>query len=777
MSTYESAYPSLLQGVSQQLPDERLPGQLTAQVNMLSDPVTGLRRRPGLEFKLALAWPSTDKDRVAAWYGDVAGAKVHILLNTNTGNLRVLNEALVQEASLDASAYINNTTPDRVRGATVGNEFFLCNLDKIPTLVYGGGGTLNYQKGFFYILAGQFSTEYSITLQYGSTTVTESYTTPDGTGTGDAALAAPAYIAGQLVSALAATPGIGLWQSGPYVFVNEADATTQLSITTNQGSSLVITSRAGSVRQVGDLPAQLNSEADGYIVQVGDGHGDPQYYKYSAAAVAWEECGAVGSPSSITNTPISLAWNGTAWVLDTSPFSGRNAGNDDSNKVHEWMTYGITGMSTHQGRLCIMSGPLVSFSESAEPRNFFRTTVTSVVSSDPIEIGSSANSSAAYEWAIPFQKDLVLFSRAYQAVVPSNNVPITPATAMVVPTSAHETDTTSSPITLGRTLLYASPRSEDFFGALEMIPSQYTDSQYTSQDATPHLPRFMPGRCRFAASSSVASIALMAPSGDTKSLVVHEYLWDGDQKVQQAWHQWLFEYDVAAAYFAGSVLMLVFSQNGITMLCSIDPRAGSIDTSGERRPYLDFNLSGFVSAGYITIPSWMLTFDPAMGSKLRLIASTGALAGEPIGATLVPSGTELLTVRSWPTGNAKLGIPYYSGFIPSPPVVRDYNKQPIHTGKATLVRYLIGTKNSSEFEVTVNDAYSTADALETSPLTWSSPELELGRGLFSDQGLSVVPCRTDLRTTEMEVSTQATGELNISALGYVARFNTKIKRM
>lgn len=42
MSTYEAAYKSLLQGVSQQLPEERLPGQLTAQVNMVSDPVTNL---------------------------------------------------------------------------------------------------------------------------------------------------------------------------------------------------------------------------------------------------------------------------------------------------------------------------------------------------------------------------------------------------------------------------------------------------------------------------------------------------------------------------------------------------------------------------------------------------------------------------------------------------------------------------------------------------------------------------------------------------------------
>lgn len=44
----ELAYPSLLYGVSQQTPRERQNGQLTEQLNMLSDPVTGIRRRPGL---------------------------------------------------------------------------------------------------------------------------------------------------------------------------------------------------------------------------------------------------------------------------------------------------------------------------------------------------------------------------------------------------------------------------------------------------------------------------------------------------------------------------------------------------------------------------------------------------------------------------------------------------------------------------------------------------------------------------------------------------------
>lgn len=889
ISTYEAAYKSLLQGVSQQLPEERLPGQLTSQVNMVSDPVTNLRRRPGVLFRKSWAWASADYEHSLGWFTDIAGSRVHILLNTNTGNIRILNENFVEEASLNAGAYLINTDPTHIRATSVGNEFFLCNVDKSPVVQYGTTDPNPANSGFFYIVSGAFSKGYNVNIVHGDGALTATYTTPSGTGSGDAARATPEYIAEQLYNQLAgnsfsdvritgvngtgtgyvydfqlqenigssSTPNWvnrtapfemtaariangflrfrhqsedgaavsfnfqvkvgGTWQTtvytsssialyytdigvpayetvpltvftsqvtlsgdptlfmqrdGPYVFVSRAGG---ISVNTNVGSGFMVASKSGVVPSTGDLPARLPSAANGFICRVGTGD-SPQYYRYNHLTTEWSETGAWGSPHSITNVPISILWNGTAWALKTTAFDGRSAGDNDSNELHEWMTYGITGMGTYQGRLVLMSGPLVSLSASNKPRQFFRSTVSSLLNSDAIEVGAGMNSAAAYEWAIPFQKDLVLFSRTYQAVIPSGNSAITPATATVVPTSTHETDTTSSPITLGRTLMYCTPKSEDFFGAMEMIPSNYTDSQYVSQDSTPHLPKYMGGRCRFAVSSGVASLALFSPSGDPSTLVVHEYHWDGDSKVQQAWHQWTFEYPIACAYFASDVVVLAFIQNGNIVLGTVGPRAGALNASGERRPFLDLNVSASIVDNTVTIPAWMLSFDPLIRDKLKLVMVTGALAGEEVGFTNGATANTLTTALSHPSGTVGIGIPYYSGVIPSPPVVKDYNDQTIHSGKATLQRYMVGTRNSSEFTVNVTDAYSTGEDLAVPTLSWSSPELELGRGLYADTSISIVPCRTDLRSTAMEVSTEGTGELNITSLEYVAKYHPKIKR-
>lgn len=779
MSTYESAYKSLLQGVSQQLPQERLPGQLTAQVNMMSDPVTNLRRRPGLVARAGIPW-TCNAEQLVTWFTDISGFRVHVMMNVQNGHVRVYDESFAQLADLDLGAYgIGNAR--KMRATSVGSEFFICNTDVVPVLTYGTAAFPENRAAFFYILAGAFSRNYTVTVRRtGAADIVASYSTPSGAGAGDAAVSTPEYIAGQLVAqitaGLVATSG-HINQDGPYVFLY--DTVVEIYALSGVSTQFLIASQSGYVRQAGDLPSRLPPEADGFIMRVGSGDA-AQYYRYSAASTEWLESGAAGSPDSITNMPVSIFWD-TTWQLNSAAYEGRLAGDDQTNPRHEFMQFGITGMSTYQGRLVLMSGPMVSLSASGRPRRFFRSTVTSVLSGDPIEIGSSTNTSAAYEWAIPFQKDLILFSRAYQALIPSGNQAITPATATVVPTSGHEVDITCGPVNVGRTIMYCTPKSESFFGVLEMIPSQYSDSQYLSQDSTPHLPKFMPGRCRFAVSSSVASMALFAPSGDLHTLIVHEYHWDGDTKVQQSWHQWTFAHAVASAHFASDKIVIVLANEGLIgqcMICTIDPRAGSVSSAGARKSYVDLQTFDPIAYTAHSIPlnAQLLTFDPTFADHVIAVVATGDEAGELIGTTVASGGAALETVLSYPSGNALVGIPFVSSVIPSPPKVTDYQGGVIHTGQATLLRYLVGTKDSAEFTVDVSDRSTTEGDLPIPTLHWDSSELDVGRGTTAGNSISIVPCRTDMRTTAMELSTSGPGEMNIVSLEYVGRYQPKIAR-
>lgn len=774
MSTAESAYKSLLQGVSQQIPKERLPGQLTSQLNMLSDPVTNLRRRPGVQYKYSRNWAGVDAAKVAGWFTDIAGTRVHVLVNCATGSLLLLDENHTELAIFDASTYLTTTNPNNIRAATVGDEFFLLNKEEMPTSTGSFGAFNPATGGFFYIVSGAFSRAYTVTLQDSGGTYTVAYTTPSGAGAGDAALSTPEYIATQLYNSIAALGVFSVYRVSSYVFIRTTGARTNLAINTSTGSAYLIASKQAYVTQAGSLPAQLPPEGAGFICKVGD-YLKPQYYRYDATTTAWLECGAYGSPTGITNMPISISKDSGGWYLDESDFEGRTSGDAETNEDPRLLDYGITGIGTFQGRLVLLSGPMVRMSASNKPRRLYRSTITSVAADDPIDIGSSMNSSASYEYAVPFQKDLVLFSSAYQALVPSNNQVVTPTNATVVPTSSYATDTGASPVAVGRTMMYPAPRSEDFFGVMELIPSPYTDAQYVSQDSTVHLPKYFGGRCRFTASSSVAGMAMFAPSGDPRSLIVHEYQWDGDTKVQQAWHTWTFPYDIATAYFSNDVICMVFAQNNTLVMGCIDPRVGVLTFDAERRPFLDLYSTRTITDRIVTPPAWMLAFDPTILPTLQLAVPSGTLAGDKIGFEV--DGSNLKTVISFSSGSASMGIPFRSSFAPTPPIIRDYNDIAISTNKATLLRYILGTKNSSEFEVLVQDVNTDdAAATDVATLYWSSAELELNRAKYSTDATSIIPCRTNINTTTMEVFTEDSGELNITSLEYVLKYNQKIKR-
>jgi len=777
MSSFESSYKSLLQGVSQQVARERLPGQLTAQENMLSDVVTNLRRRPGATYKFSASASGYTAHNVKAWYTDIAGFQVHVILNSTTGDILLLNEALVPIITFSNVEYVKATTSKAIRATTVADEFFICNVEKTPTAVDSG---LDQGKlGFFYIRTAAFSKTYSVTLRDGvSGPHVVSYTTPDGTTAGDAALATPEYIIGQLV--LQINNNTPMQANGLGATCGVTTNNPELVISTTSGSNYVVTSGSSNLASVSDLPPVLPTSMDGYIITTGHEKGKV-YYRYSADTQIWLEDGAPGSAASLSNMPIALSYNRdtSTWFIDNpngGVFEGRFAGDDDTNPDPEFLKRGITGMGSYQGRLVLLVGPMVSLSGSNRPRRFYRSTVAELLDSDCIHVGASANSSAAYEYCTPFQKDLLLFSSQYQALIPSGNQAITPRTATVVLTSTYDADMGSEPVPLGRTVMYPAPISADFYGIMEMLPSSFTDSQYTSVNVTQHIPKYMGGRCRFGVSSSVVDMAMFGTTGDLKSLVIHEYSWDADEKVQQAWHRWSFNYDTAAAYFAGSSVVLLFVNAGRLIGCTLDPRAGSLTSTSDRKPFADLYSFTDIVDNKVTLPSWLTTFDPNVTANVRLVQAHGDLSGEPVGFS-VQSPTELSTVRSYASGRVAVGIPFTSACAPTPPLIKDENDVVISSGKLTILRYMITTTGSAEFKVLVRDtSNSTNGAVEAGTLFWSSSELDLNHARVGVDATAVVPLRTKANSTTMTIYTDDQGELNIIGLEYICRYNQKLRR-
>lgn len=779
---FDGAYSSLLQGVSEQLPAVRAAGQNTSQVNMLSDPQTGLRRRPGAKYVHDFTDTSNPLDKLIATEAVIGGQQVNVFVNTGSGKVWIKALAGTGIAEL-TSPYLTASSRSRIRFANMTDELFILNTERVPVPEYASTSIDTSIRGFFFVAAGGFNKKFDVRVRVGAVDYNGTFLTPNGTGSTDAVLSAAQNIADRLRLSLVADGLTGVadvFIKGGYVFIRSKNPALAVSVSSDTGSVYVTTSGQSYMRQSSDLPATLPAEAEGYVVKVGDSK-YPVYYTWRNATQQWVESGMSNDITGLANMPVSIVYSG-GWSIDASSYEGRYAGDDETNPTHGFVTNGITGISSHQGRLVLLSRSMVSFSASNNPRRFWRSTVTSILDADPIETGSSQLTNAVFEYAVPFNKDLLVFSERAQAVVPTGNVVLTPRNAAVVPMTTYATDMSSSPLATGRTVMYCVPRSDSAYGVMEMVPSSTTDSQYTSLDSTAHIPKYMQGKCRFSMTSPIARMVLFASSTEKNVLYVHEHLWDTEAKQQAAWHKWVFPLNIAYAFFTNNTITIVFSVGPTVVVCTIDPRL----QYSERVPFMDLhsviNMTPLEYTG--TTPMWLYKEYTSTGTmpmwlyktladpgNIRLAVADGDLKGQQLEASVLGV---FVTANSL-VESAYVGYPYESSFTPTEPVLRDYKDRPNMGGKLFLLRLYMQANNTGEFDVAV-EAPTYDDTYPQSAVLWHSYELELGVSPISQAVSLTIPIRADARTTDVTFKCSELTEMNLTGLDYTLQYMAKLTR-
>lgn len=127
----EGSYAPMLQGVSQQIEHERLPGQVQAQLNMLSDPQTGLRRRPGASMAFTGTHGGSAIDRLVATEATIGGTSLHVHVDAASGAVKLYNALGTSLASL-SSVYLMTANREDIRFANLNDELFILNTSKAP---------------------------------------------------------------------------------------------------------------------------------------------------------------------------------------------------------------------------------------------------------------------------------------------------------------------------------------------------------------------------------------------------------------------------------------------------------------------------------------------------------------------------------------------------------------------------------------------------------------------------------------------------------------------
>lgn len=612
------------------------------------------------------------------------------------------------------------------------------------------------KAGWVKVLTGAFSKQYSVSIsQDGNPLLTFSVTTHASTAAG----ATSEYIATDLENQMAASPTFNTYYSvvreGTMLAIISKSEAYQLVVTATGGDTYIIASNASNTQNKASLPAALPKVLDGYIQSVGTG-GNLAYFKYSYDLHNWEEVGVFEPRYTIQNTPVYWYFDyGTDQaVVESLDIQGRTAGDDSNNPLPKFLDYGITGIGAYQSRLVLLSGAYVYLSKSTDPTVFMRSTVTELLDTDAIEISATSLSNAQFEYAVPFNKDLVLVAQNQQAVIPNNSTVLTPKTAAIYPTTTTEISLACQPSVIARSLYYVYQRTLDFYQVGEFLPSPYTDSQYTTQSTTDHLPLYAEGVCTSMSGSTASNIACF--SSDSPDVLINQYYWAGDERPLMCYHKWVLPRDVMYNTQVGSTTVFLVADGDKTLVVSTDIQLNQLGTKPV--PFLDLYQ-------YVEIDSTGVGIKPEYLPEGDLVAVIyDSLNQRHSEVAFTVDGDTILCKY---TGTIAIGLRYPSEFTITPPFLRDANGNVVAGSKTTIHSLNFTLRSTGKYKYTVLDTYGHVADTDSSGVMWS--EVDLGYTWIGSVVNSVVPCRTRLNSTEVILSTQSTTDLNVTTVEFSLR--------
>lgn len=197
MTRRTGAYESLIRGVSQQVPHDRLPGQHWAQDNFISDPVRGVARRHGSEMVDEVKWDGVQFDAAtrddARMYKEttlyIGGKEYSIMYRPGPKPAGSTMPAIFaidkQEGKIlpavgraeDEQLPVNLDMG--VSSVTALGQFLVAAVKGKPTeYSVEDQVAIHGQEAVVWLKGGAYSRTYRITVTHGSTTSYISYTTP-----------------------------------------------------------------------------------------------------------------------------------------------------------------------------------------------------------------------------------------------------------------------------------------------------------------------------------------------------------------------------------------------------------------------------------------------------------------------------------------------------------------------------------------------------------------------------------------------------------------------
>lgn len=381
-------------------------------------------------------------------------------------------------------------------------------------------------------------------------------------------------------------------------------------------------------------------------------------------------------------------------------WTDRAAGDSITNPWPSFRDEYIRDVFWHRGRLGLLSGGNILFSEVNTPENFYRTVTTDLIDSDPIDVRWAGGNNALFHTAVPWNGETVIFGDTLQ-VVPKGDPVFGPKTVRLEQLSAYPCDPQAKPEVAGRFVFFARALNgftQSQVAALYISPRTRVAE---AKNLTLDLPTYLTGApVDFVADSLLNTVFVLT---DDRTKLFHlTYQMEDDTPPLVSWGSWQFTGQIMGIDASNGVLTLVMKYGDGVYLETMDLSASSLFLVDRAKD--GSTLSPVFSAGSTT---WTLPYAVAIDGSEGVVQVVSKADGSVV-ATTRPSTTTVRAVGDLTLSSLSIGLQYTFEGQPSTIYLRtaDYTGIPKADTRKRLqlhrIRFL--HEDTKKYDVTVQGA-------------------------------------------------------------------------
>lgn len=573
--------PNLIGGVSQQPPAIRASNQGEVCDNVYPSPVDGLTKRPPtshvgvLLSSSGFPFPITDP---FVHFINRDGVEKYVMLVTNNG---VVINSLTTGANMPVflqGFVINYFIPiqnarKNIRALTIADTTFLVNNQVVPSMNGASGftqATCPPSETVIWIKQATNSATYAVNI---NNALAATYTAP-ATGVVTTTSVASGIVASLTAAGFTSGAGWTIGSNGSYISINKGNTTFTCEVLDSLGGTGVsFIQHNASVIQFSDLPNYAYHGMIQKVVGNFNNNDNVAYYvMFSQSTWAgvppasivpgpgvWQECPAPGVLTTINNNsmPIEVIRlvdttgvvtgivNQIYFNVQYASWNIRTCGDDTTNAAPSFIGNAINDIFFYQNRIGFLAGVNIIMSESGNYTNFWRNTVLSLLDNDVIDAQAADSRVVQLRWAVPWQQQLILFGDLKQFLVSGNGNPVTPSNISITSLTDYDANPDACRPQPIQNLLYFPFDLNGYVGLREYYVEYYTQ-KHVGRAITDPVPKYIKGNPKMIASCNSSDLLAATCDGDTGSLYIYKWLWQGNtlysaDKLQSAWVRWNYD--------------------------------------------------------------------------------------------------------------------------------------------------------------------------------------------------------------------------------------------